>query len=33
MPNGQRFMVSILTEDAANRPLTLLTNWNAELKK
>ena len=32
-PDGKRFIVNTLTEAGANRPLTLVTNWTAELKK
>ena len=32
-PNGQRFLVSSLNPAAGNLPLTLVVNWDAELKK
>jgi eukaryotic-like serine/threonine-protein kinase len=32
-PDGRRFLISTVNFPTASIPLTLVTNWNAELKK
>ena len=32
-PDGQRFVISSVRKGTMHAPLTLITNWTAELKK
>ena len=32
-PDGQRFLINQLLQPATSEPITLVTNWEAELKK
>jgi eukaryotic-like serine/threonine-protein kinase len=32
-PDGKRFLVSIRLQEATTQPITVVTNWTAELKK
>jgi hypothetical protein len=31
--DGQRFLINTMTAESASKPLTLVTNWTADLKK
>ena len=32
-PDGQRFLINTLVQPSTSEPITLVTNWDAELKK
>ena len=32
-PDGQRFLVNTLVQPSTSEPITLVTNWDADLKK
>ena len=33
MPDGQKFLLAVQSEDEEEQPLTLVTNWPAGLKR
>jgi hypothetical protein len=32
-PDGQRFLVNTIAEEAAHIPITVVVNWTSELKR
>jgi hypothetical protein len=32
-PDGQRFLINVIAEDATSSPITIVQNWTAALKK